>query len=89
MTSEAKSSLAEEKIEVEIAQKNLDKMEQEMTEKISEVETLYKEKVHDVTEIPVTPMKKDIFLETFGIGWLPYYRVKTGDRTYEIPAYKA
>ncbi|NTW42923.1 MAG: DUF87 domain-containing protein [Anaerolineaceae bacterium] len=89
MTSEAKSSLAEEKIEVEIAQKNLDKMEVEMTEKIAEVESLYKEKVHDVTEIPITPMKKDIFLETFGIGWMPYYRVKTGDRTYEIPAYQS
>jgi len=89
MTSEAKSALAEEKLEVELAQKNLDKMEEEMTKKISETEALYKNKVHDVTEIPITPMKKDIFLETFGIGWLPYYRVKSGDRTYEIPAYQA
>jgi hypothetical protein len=89
MTSEAKSNLSEQKLEVEIAQKNLDKMEEEMKAKIAEIESLYSEKVNDVTEIPVTPMKKDIFLETYGIGWLPYYRVKSGDRTYEIPAYKA
>jgi len=89
MTSEAKSDLSEQKLEVEIAQKNLDKMEEEMKSKITEIESLYTGKVNDVTEIPVTPMKKDIFLETFGIGWLPYYHVKSGDRTYEIPAYKA
>jgi hypothetical protein len=89
MTSEAKSALEEEKLEVNLAQKNLDKMEEEMKAKIAEAEALYADKTNDVSEIPVSPMKKDIFLETFGIAWLPYYRVKTAERRYEIPAYKA
>lgn len=88
MTTEAKSSLEDEKLDVDLAQKNLDTLEVEMKSKISQLESEWAQKVNDISEIPITPLKKDIFIENFGIGWVPYYRVKSAGQTLIIPAYK-
>ncbi|OJX44775.1 MAG: hypothetical protein BGO78_07140 [Chloroflexi bacterium 44-23] len=87
MTSDAKASLKKEELEVEQALKNLNALEEESKAKVAELEQEWDKKVNAIIEIPVTPLKKDIFIENFGIGWVPYYRVKTSDRTYVIPAY--
>lgn len=42
----------------------------------------------EMSEIPLTPTKSDIFSEVFGVVWLPFYSVKNGGQTLEIPAYK-
>ncbi len=87
MTSDAKASLKKEELDVEQALKNLNALEEEAKAKVAELEQEWNKKVNATIEIPVTPMKKDIYIENFGIGWVPYYRVKTSDRTYVIPAY--
>jgi hypothetical protein len=38
-------------------------------------------------EITINAMKKDIFLDYFGLAWLPYYVVEDGGATSEIPAF--
>ncbi len=43
--------------------------------------------VNDITEIPVLPKKTDIYVSLFGVAWMPYYQVKSGDQTVEIPAF--
>ena len=40
-----------------------------------------------VTEVPLSPTKSDIFSDVFGVAWMPYYLVKNGDQTTEIPAF--
>jgi hypothetical protein len=40
------------------------------------------------TEIPLSPTKSDIFSDVFGIAWVPYYIVKNGSQTVEIPAFQ-
>jgi hypothetical protein len=89
MTAQAKSDLEEQQLDVVQVQKDLDTMEEEMKQAISKLENEWAEKVNDITEIPVTPYKKDIFLEIHGIGWLPYYIIKDGNQTFEIPAFHA
>lgn len=42
----------------------------------------------EVTEIPLSPTKSDIFSDVFGIAWLPYYVVKNAGQTLEIPAFQ-
>ena len=87
MTSEAKSSLEEEKLDVDQAQKNLDELIEESKAKVLDLEREWAAKANEIVEIPITPLKKDIFIESFGIAWIPYYRVKSTDRMYTIPAY--
>ncbi len=81
MTAEAKSKLEEEKLDVEVAQKELDAMGVELQEKIKDLGTEWAQKAADVSFVTVTPYKKDIYLETFGIGWMPYYQVNINGRT--------
>jgi len=38
--------------------------------------------------VPLAPQKKDIFLELFGVAWMPHYLLKVGEETQEIPAFK-
>ena len=43
--------------------------------------------VNDSIEAPLSPQKKDIYLELFGVAWLPYYSVRAGAQVFELPAY--
>lgn len=45
--------------------------------------------VDDITEVPLNPMKKDIFVDLYGIIWLPHFLVQDGERVLEVPAFKA
>ena len=45
--------------------------------------------VNDLVEVPLNPQKKDIYLEFFGIAWMPFYIVRMGEKLLELPAYQA
>lgn len=45
--------------------------------------------VSNITEIPVLPKKTDIYINLFGVAWLPYYLVGSADQVVEIPAFGA
>ncbi len=89
MTTQAKSNLEEQQLDVEQVQRDLDAMDDEMKQSIAKLENDWAEKVNNVTEIPVTPYKKDIFLEIHGIAWLPYFVIKDGSQMIEIPAFQS
>jgi hypothetical protein len=42
-----------------------------------------------VTEITVTPLKKDVLLDLFGVAWAPYHVVKIGQEVLELAGYSA
>ena len=44
--------------------------------------------VNNITEISVLPKKTNIYVNLFGVAWLPYYHVKSGDQMLEIPAFQ-
>jgi hypothetical protein len=43
--------------------------------------------VNDITEIPILPKKTDIYVNLFGVAWMPYYLVQSGTETVELPAF--
>ncbi len=87
LTSQAKAKLEKEKEDVEFAIKNLSALQEEMKSAIAKLENDWQGKINEVTEIKVSPMKKDIFLELFGIAWVPYYLVEIDGRTQRICAF--
>ena len=89
MTTEAKSNLAEQKLDVEQVKRDLDDVEAEMKKAVSDLENKWAEKVNDITEISISPYKKDIFPEIYGIAWIPYYIVKANGQTYEVKAFNS
>jgi len=87
LTSQAKAKLEKEKEDVEFAIKNLSTLQEEMKAAIAKLDNDWKGKINEVTEIKVSPLKKDIFIELFGIAWVPYYLVEIDGRTQRICAF--
>jgi hypothetical protein len=87
MTAQAKAKLEKEKEDVEFAIENLNALEEEMKSSIAQLESEWKEKKNEITEINITPLKKDIFVEFFGIAWVPYYIVDVDGRKYRNCAF--
>lgn len=42
-----------------------------------------------VEEKVVSPYKKDIRIELFGIAWIPHWRIVSGQETFEVLAYRS
>lgn len=89
MTAQAKAKLEKEKEDVEFAIENLKALEEEMKSSIAQLEAEWMGKKNEITEINITPLKKDIFVEFFGIAWVPYYIVDVDGKNYRICAFSS
>ena len=89
LTSQAKDNLEQEKQEKEMLEKDLIDLDKEYKDTLQELKEKWADAANRITEIPLSPLKKDIFLELNGILWLPYYLVKTpSGELREIPAFE-
>ena len=52
-----------------------------------EISDRWGEAVNNVSEVSVTPKKSDIYVERFGVAWLPYYLVQYDHQTTELPGF--
>lgn len=89
MTSQAKDKLENEQKDVEDAIENLEAMQKEMDVAIAQLDKEWAAKGSDLTEIVITPLKKDIFIELFGVAWVPYYVVEVEGRNQRICAFSS
>ena len=88
MTSKAKSDYEQEVNDLEILEKDYADLGKEYQTALKDLEDTWAEKANDVTEVPLAAAQKDIHLDLFGIAWRPYYLVKVGDASQEVPAFK-
>lgn len=89
MTSQAKATLEKEQADVDVAIQNLTSLQNEMKNAIQQVENDWINKGKDITETIITPMKKDIFIELFGIAWVPQYVVEIDGTRYKVNAFSS
>jgi len=87
MTSQAKADVKESLDSIEQYKKEIEDLERERVEALAEVEEKWQEILENITEIPVTPYKKDILIDLYGVGWLPYYVYDDGGKEVELAAY--
>ena len=88
MTQQAKDDFEQETEELTALQKQLDALEAEQDEAIEKAKEEWGEVASDVSEVPLNPYKKDIFVEMFGVAWAPYYQIMDGSRVREVPAFE-
>jgi hypothetical protein len=88
MTAQAKAELEQETAELEAMQKELEGLMAEKTNLVKDVNDKWTGVVDSTIEVPVTPMKKDIFLAVFNILWMPYYQEAGNERAKLIPAFR-
>jgi hypothetical protein len=89
MTSKAKADVEASEREIEELEEELKALEEELQEDLAEVEEHWQRAIKAVVEEKVSPYKKNIFVEMFGVLWLPYYAFKQGERWTTVPAFES
>ncbi len=87
MTTKAKADVEESLDMIDQYKKEIEDLEKERLEELRDVEEKWQEILEKVTEIPVTPYKKDILVELFGVGWFPYYSYQDQGKLIELAAF--
>jgi len=89
MTEQAKADVEESLDAIQVLKKQIAALEQEKAVTLEEVNDRWGEAANQVREIPLTPNKKDVLLDLFGVAWLPYHLVKVGEQTVELPGFSS
>lgn len=87
MSARAKEDVEESKEEIATLQRELEDLQEELEERLEEIEAKWTEVAADTIEIGVSPYKKDINIDLFGVAWLPYHLILEGDRFQELVAF--
>jgi len=88
LTSTAKSNVEESELMIEEYNKQLAELDEKMKEEMDACQETVQESVGTIREVTINPLKKDIVVEFFGLGWLPHYAFKDGERWVLIPGYR-
>ncbi|HEX9385072.1 MAG TPA: DUF87 domain-containing protein [Anaerolineales bacterium] len=89
MTEQAKSDVEESVDAIEQFKQQIADAEKRREETIAEINDRWGRVVNEITEVTIAPKKTDVFVKLFGVAWMPYYVVKAGTDTIELPAFGA
>ena len=87
MTAKAKADVEESIEEIEQYQEQIEELEKDLAEELEEIKERWEEIIENVDEITVTPYKKDVLLDLFGVAWFPYHVVESNGEYIELPGY--
>jgi DNA-binding ferritin-like protein len=88
MTSKAKADVEESLDAIEEFKAQLADLEDELAEELDELNQEWDEKSAALEEQVVTPYKKDIHIELFGVTWMPFWVLRSSEETIELPGYQ-
>lgn len=88
MSSEAKARVEDSKATITSLEKEMEAMGDEVQQALEAIDARWDAVADKITQIPIAAARKDIYVSTFGVVWLPYHRVSVGGREVEIPAYE-
>jgi hypothetical protein len=87
MTEQAKADVEESVNAIAEYKKQIIDLQRRREETLAEINDRWGRIVSDTTEVTVNPKKTDVFVNLFGVAWVPYYVVRTGAETLELPAF--
>jgi len=89
MVENAKADVQESVDAIAQYEKDLAALREERQRLVDEVNASWGDVVNKITEVVIAPKKTDVFINLFGVAWLPYYQVNVGGAILEIPAFGA
>ncbi|MBI5297286.1 MAG: DUF853 family protein [Chloroflexi bacterium] len=89
MTEQAKADVDESIDAISQFKKELAVLQQRRQDVVDDVNASWGDVVNKITEVVIAPKKTDVFINLFGVAWLPYYQVRAGGAILEIPAFGA
>lgn len=88
MSSEAKARVEDSKATIGSLENEMQQMGEEIQDALAAIDARWDAVAEKITQIPMAPARKDIYVSSFGVIWLPYHLVNVGGREVEIPAYE-
>ncbi|MBT3336600.1 MAG: DUF853 family protein [Anaerolineae bacterium] len=87
LTQQAKSDVEESIEAIDDYERQIRDLETELKAKLDEIGDRWGDVVNDISEVTIAATKTNIFVDDFGVAWMPYYLVETGGETVEVPAF--
>ncbi len=87
LTEQAKADVEESLEALEDLEKKLAEIESARKQALEEINDHWGDLVNDVSEVTLTPKKSNIYVELFGLAWVPYYQVDLHGQLLKIPAF--
>jgi hypothetical protein len=87
LTEKAKADVEESEDAIAQYKEDIQALENKRQQAIEEISDRWGDIVNDISELTITPTKTNIFVELFGVAWMPYYLVESGGGTVELPAF--
>jgi len=87
MTSQAKADVEESLDVIEEFKQELTELEAELSEELNELADRWGDAAAAIEEITITPYKKNILIEHFGVAWYPFWQLEEGGKTFEVPGF--
>ncbi len=88
MTSQAKANLDKSELEIKSIQKNIDQLKVDYDGELKKIDQKWTDVFDAVVEESISAYKKDIYVEKFGLVWLPYYAFHSVEGWVTVPAYR-
>ncbi|XOB98217.1 helicase HerA domain-containing protein [Deinococcota bacterium DY0809b] len=87
MTARAKEDVEESRAEIAALEQEIQDLLDELEAEVGAIEDRWEELARAIESIQVTPYKKDVAFEYFGIAWVPYYVLDSGERIRLVRAH--
>jgi len=87
LTEQAKEDVQESIEALEQYGQELRQLEEARQQAIEQASAQWGEVVNQVIEIPIPAKKSDVYLDLFGIAWMPYYQVEAEGETFTLPGF--
>ncbi|MCB9438180.1 MAG: ATP-binding protein [Anaerolineales bacterium] len=86
---QAKEDISESnEVLIEI-ENQMDELQRRFEYELQRINQKWNQIANEVQEVRITPYKKDIFPELFGVGWMPEYLIVMNGQQVRLPAWEA
>jgi hypothetical protein len=89
MTQQARADVEESKETLKDLNQQIVELQERREEVIAEINDRWGRVVNEITEVTIAPKKTDVVVKLFGVAWMPHYVIKSGEDTFELPAFGA
>lgn len=89
LTEKARAEVEKNRQAVSKVQQEMAGVEQEKRRALAEIQQRWAGEASRYEEVALTPYKKDVQMELFGIAWLPYHLVQLEGRIHQLAGWQA
>lgn len=87
LTEKAKAEVDESVDAIAQHKQQIADLQKRREETVMEINNRWGSAVNEITEVTITPKKTDVFVNLFGVAWMPHYIIQTDTETIELPAF--